>query len=151
MGNRVVAYIIDAAIIGVPVLILYFIAGALFVSSVKTTVDSNGFAHTTGGGGAGLVLLLVVVLGIAAAVYFVYLIGTTGQTPGKKMMGVKVVDVASGQPIGFGRALGRYLVQALSNVVCYAGLWSAWLDSASGRYQGWHDKALNTQVISVPK
>jgi uncharacterized RDD family membrane protein YckC len=110
MDNRVLAFVIDSAIIGIPIFILYF---------------------------------------IAAALYFIHLAGSTGQTPGKKAMGVKIVDAVSGQPIGFGRALGRYLVQALCDVVVYAGLWSASPDSNTGRYQGWHDKALNTQVISV--
>jgi uncharacterized RDD family membrane protein YckC len=149
IGNRVVAFIIDWAIVAIPIFILYFIAAAIFISSVKTTYDSNGFAHTTGGGGAAVVVLLVVLIGIGAFFYFVYLIGSTGQTPGKKWMGVKVVDATSGQPIGFGRAFLRYLVQGLCNIVCYAGLWSAFLDSGSGRYQGWHDKAVSTQVISV--
>lgn len=149
MGNRVLAFIIDWALFAIPVIILYFIAATIFISSSDTTCDANGFCHSTGGGGAGLVVLLVFVLGIAGALYFIYLAGSTGQTPGKRAMGVKIVDAASGQPIGFGRALGRYVVQALSNFVCYAGLWSPYLDGSTGRYQGWHDKALNSQVISV--
>jgi uncharacterized RDD family membrane protein YckC len=150
IGNRVLAYIIDVAIIAIPLFILEIIAAGMFVSSAKTTCDPNGFnCHFTAASGAAVVYLLVFVLGIAAFAYFVYLTGTTGQTPGKKWMGVKVVDAQSGAAIGIGRAFGRYIVQGLSNIICEAGLWSAFLDSSSGRYQAWHDKALNTQVISV--
>ena len=150
VGNRVVAFIIDWALIAVPTFILYLIAAAIFISSSKTTYDDNtGVYRTTGGGGAAIVFLLVVVIGLAAGFYFVYLLGSTGQTPGKKWMGVKVVDATTGQTIGFGRAFLRYIVQGLCNIVCYAGLWSAFLDGGSGRYQGWHDKAVGTQVISV--
>jgi uncharacterized RDD family membrane protein YckC len=124
IGNRVLAFLIDWAIF----IILDIIA---FASG------SNGFR---------LVVDLIV---IAVAIYFVYMTGSVGQTPGKKIMGVKVVDAASGQVIGFWRALGRIIVQGLCNIICFAGLWSAFLDSRSGRYQGWHDKALSTQVISV--
>jgi uncharacterized RDD family membrane protein YckC len=75
--------------------------------------------------------------------------GSAGQTPGKKIMGVKVVDNRTGATIGFWRALGRIIVQGICNILCFAGFWSAWLDSKSGLYRGWHDKALDTRVISV--
>jgi uncharacterized RDD family membrane protein YckC len=149
MGNRVLAFIIDGVIIGVPFAILYGIGIAIFVSNSHTTCDENGFCTTTGGGGAAAVFLVIFLLAVAVWIYFLYLVGTKGQTPGKKIMGVKIVDAQSGQPIGMGRAFLRYLVQAVSNIACYAGLWSAFLDSSSGRYQGWHDKAVNSQVISV--
>jgi len=128
VGNRVLAYIIDFAIVAIPLWILDAIA-----------ISNNSFG----------LLSLVGLLGLGAFVYFVYLTGSVGQTPGKKWMGVKVVDANTGAIIGFGRAFGRYIVQGLSNIICWAGLWSPFLDSGSGRYQGWQDKALSTQVISV--
>jgi uncharacterized RDD family membrane protein YckC len=124
MGNRVVAFVIDWAIF----LVLDIIAYA---------TSSNAFR------------LIVDLITIAVAIYFVYLIGSVGQTPGKKIMGVKIVDANTGQVVGFWRALGREVVQGLCNIICFAGLWSAWLDGRSGMYQGWHDKALSTRVISV--
>jgi uncharacterized RDD family membrane protein YckC len=124
MGNRVVAFVIDWAIF----LVLDIIAVA---------------------SGSGAFRLVVDLITLAVAIYFIYLIGTVGQTPGKKIMGVKIVDATSGQTIGFWRALGRLVVQGLCNIICLAGLWSAWLDSGSGMYRGWHDKALGTRVISV--
>jgi uncharacterized RDD family membrane protein YckC len=128
MGNRVLAFIIDFAILGVPAIILFAIAGA------------------TGSGGILAVAYLVI---FAAGIYFIYLTGSVGQTPGKKIMGVKVVDNNTGATIGFWRAFGRQFIQGLCNYVCFAGFWSAWLDSSSGLYRGWHDKALTTRVISV--
>ena len=128
IGNRVLAYIID-------VVIIFVIIGIL-----------DGLAIAANSGAlSGLAFLA----GIGIFFYFVYLTGSVGQTPGKKFMGVKVVDANTGAIIGFGRAFGRYIVQGLSNIICYAGLWSAFLDSGSGRYQAWHDKALSTQVISI--
>jgi len=128
IGNRVLAYIID-------VVIVFVVAGILEVIAISAN--------------SGALLGLAYLVGIGIFFYFVYLTGSTGQTPGKKFMGVKVVDANTGAIIGFGRAFGRYIVQFLSNIVCYAGLWSAFLDSGSGRYQAWHDKALSTQVISI--
>lgn len=151
MGNRVVAFIIDYALIAVPLFILYFILAAAFVSTATASFDPNTGEFNSGATtGLGIVLTIIPLLSIAAFLFFAYLLGTKGQTPGKKWMGVKVVDNDSGQPIGFGRAILRYIVQGLSNIVCYAGLWSAWLDGPpEGRYRGWHDKAVNSVVISV--
>jgi len=128
VGNRVLAYIIDVVIVFVVIGILDGLA-----------IAANSAALSA----------LAFIAGIGIFFYFVYLTGSVGQTPGKKFMGVKVVDANTGAIIGFGRAFGRYIVQGLSNIICYAGLWSAFLDSGSGRYQAWHDKALSTQVISI--
>ena len=124
MGNRVVAFVIDWAILYILDIVSFATGSAAF---------------------RGIVGLII----FAVALYFCYLTGSVGQTPGKKIMGVKVVDNTTGQTIGFWRALGRAIVQGLCNIVCFAGFWSAWLDSSSGLYRGWHDKALNTRVISV--
>ncbi len=124
MGNRVVAFVIDWAI--------------LFVLDI--------IASASGSTAFSAIMSLIV---LAVAIYFCYLTGSVGQTPGKKIMGVKVVDNMTGAPIGFWRALGRVIVQGICNILCFAGFWSAWLDSGSGLYRGWHDKALNTRVISV--
>ena len=150
MGNRVLGFIIDLLIVGVPLGIVYGITVASVVHNARSCVlssDPNCVSRSASGGG--VLVLVILLIAVLAVGYFVYFIGKTGQTIGKKMMGVKVVDATTGQPIGYGRAFGRYIVQSLANFVCYAGLWSAFLDSASGRYQGWHDKALGSQVISV--
>lgn len=163
MGNRVVAFIIDYVILNVFSIIAIIILFTGVLASTSTLdcssyqIDPNTGAVTggcvnSGGAGAGVVITFVVflILWIAVLVAWVWMLGTKGQTPGKRWMGVKVVDNDSGAPIGFGRALLRYIVQYLSNIVCYAGLWSAWLDGPpEGRYRGWHDKAVNSVVISV--
>lgn len=124
MGNRVIAYIIDAAI--------------LFVISLIGAI-----------GGSSAFRLIMDLVTLAVGIYFIYLLGSVGQTPGKKIMNVKVVDAVSGETVGFWRAFLRQFVQGIANILCFAGLWSAFLDGKSGRYQGWHDKAANTQVISI--
>ena len=148
IGNRVVAWIIDFVIVAVPLGIIDLVVVANILRHTHTVCDTTGYCYvrtTTGGGG----LAIVDVIGIAIGLVFIYMTGKYGQTPGKRIMGVKVVDANTGQVIGFWRAFGRAIVQGLSNLLCFAGLWSAFLDSSSGRYQGWHDKALTTQVISV--
>lgn len=156
--NRVLAYAIDFGIWLVFDLVIYFVAAASIfaaASSISCGYDSSGdyrCSNVSAGAGAGIMIFFFLALaaGIALAVYYIYAVGKTGQTPGKKIMGVKVVDAQTGQPIGFGRSFVRILVQSLCNALCYAGLWSAFLDQPpAGTYRGWHDKAANTQVISV--
>lgn len=92
--------------------------------------------------GAGSVLSLLVGIG-----YFVYLEGgPTGQTLGKKAMGIRVISFDTGGPIGYGRAFIRYIGRIVSAIVIYIGyLWMLW-DSEK---QCWHDKFASDVVVPV--
>jgi len=85
-------------------------------------------------------------LNIVLIIVFVIVpIGRTGRSVGGRVTKVRVVDASSGQPIGVGRALARWIVSILSGCVCYLGfLWMLWDD----RKQTWHDKATSTIVVS---
>jgi uncharacterized RDD family membrane protein YckC len=75
---------------------------------------------------------------------FTYLVGRTGQSSGRRMVGLKVVD-SEGDPIGFWRSLGRNLFAIfISAPVFYLGfLWVFW-DPCK---QAWHDKVFRTFVL----
>ncbi len=94
---------------------------------------------------AGIVLL---VIGLVLAIYL-YLrhLATTGQTWGRRIAGIKVVDATTGGPPGWGKAIGRSLFEGtISGWVCYLGfLWMLW----DSKRQTWHDKVANTLVIRV--
>jgi uncharacterized RDD family membrane protein YckC len=100
----------------------------------------------TGGTIAAAVLLGLVGL-VAVLLYYTRMIGGTGQTIGKKAVGVRVVDSTSGAPIGTGRALGRYLFATfISGNLCALGyLWALW----DGRKQTWHDKVVSSVVVKA--
>jgi uncharacterized RDD family membrane protein YckC len=74
--------------------------------------------------------------------------GNTGQTIGKKIVGLKVISEATGQPIGPGMSIARYFAHIVDSVICYIGwlfpLWDA-------KKQTIADKLLGTVVITVPK
>ncbi len=85
---------------------------------------------------------------LISAGYFTYFHGTTGQTPGNAVLGIRVVDLrdAPGQPIGYSRAFVRWIVSIVSAVVILLGyLWMLWDD----RKQTWHDKAAASLPIRV--
>ena len=53
-------------------------------------------------------------------------------------------DAATAQPIGAGRAIGRYFAMFLSAILCYLGyLWMLW----DPQKQTWHDKIASSVVV----
>jgi uncharacterized RDD family membrane protein YckC len=87
-----------------------------------------------------------VLVWVGWAAYYVVLIGgPTGQTVGKRALGIRVVDFDTGGPVGHGRAFVRFLVQTfISGLIVYLGyLWMLW----DREKQTWHDKAANSVVV----
>jgi uncharacterized RDD family membrane protein YckC len=83
-------------------------------------------------------------LGLA---YYIYLEGSpSGQTIGKRIMGIRVVDFQTGGQIGYGKAAIRYFGRILSAIPCGLGyLWMLW----DPQKQTWHDKLAATVVVPV--
>jgi len=72
--------------------------------------------------------------------------GRTGQSFGKKLTGLKVVHVQTGQLIGMGPNLGREVCAQIFNQLCVLNvLWPLWDD----KQQTWHDKVVSDIVIRL--
>lgn len=129
-GERVVAYLIDWVIIVVPVIALYIVGAIL-----GAVADVLGV----------LVFLVAWLVSVVAGFYLMYLNGSVGQTPGKKVMGLKVVSETTGQVIGGGAGIGRGFCHLIDALICYIGflfpLWDA-------KRQTIADKILKTVVTS---
>ncbi len=77
--------------------------------------------------------------------YFTYCHGVTGQTIGKWICGLKVVN-RNAEPLGLGRAFLRWLGYWVSSLLFGFGfLWII----VSSQKQGWHDKIAGSYVIRV--
>ena len=77
--------------------------------------------------------------------YFTLFIGDSGQTPGKMILGVRVVRT-DGLPVFYGQALFRALGYYVSSLLFGLGfLWAVW----DRRNQTWHDKIVGTVVVRV--
>lgn len=101
----------------------------------------------TGEGGA-LPLTLVgvgVVLPLAYALVMIWLSGAKGFTLGKLALGLRITRYSAGGPLGFVRALGRWVV--------YGVIWpvmalSIFLDPKK-QLRGFHDRAVDSIVVSA--
>jgi uncharacterized RDD family membrane protein YckC len=117
--RRFAAALIDGIIVGIPSSIL------------EQTLHGTGYA---------IALVL-------AVCYFGFLEGSpSGQTVGKRGVGIRVYDLRGRGPIGFGRAVGRYFARIISAIPFFLGyLWMLW----DGESQTWHDKLVGTVVVPV--
>jgi uncharacterized RDD family membrane protein YckC len=86
---------------------------------------------------------LALYLGMLALFYAVYFTGTTGQTPGKLMLGLRVVG-ASGRPPSYGRALLRAFVGTLGIALAGSVLVPMAFDPARRTL---HDRLFRTRVV----
>jgi uncharacterized RDD family membrane protein YckC len=151
-GSRAGALIIDVllSLLGfVP-----FIVGAVLLVAAAPEVDTYGSSvdGTANGGLAltgGLLIFLGIVLIIAIQVWNrIFKMGRTGQSVGKKAMGIKLVNDSTGEPIGALQAFLRELLSAVINQAFYISyLWMLWDDNK----QTLHDKIVHSTVIQVPK
>ncbi|GAA1594810.1 hypothetical protein GCM10009789_56090 [Kribbella sancticallisti] len=92
-----------------------------------------------------LLLFLLVALGVAIWNVVIQQ-GNTGQTVGKKVVGIKLVDGDTGRPVGPGKAFLRQITHVLDGAACYVGyLWPLWDE----KKQTFADKINNTLVVKV--
>jgi uncharacterized RDD family membrane protein YckC len=146
--KRLVAILIDGAIIGVGYYIVILVIGiATDAGAHKTTTHKPLHAGALIAG----LILLTVMASIPAAIYYGIMNGSArGQTVGKMAMGIAVRDSRHLGKIGFWRAVGRYLMMVLFMIVLFipyildnlSPLWDK-------RRQAWHDKTAHSVVIDL--
>ncbi|MET9882041.1 RDD family protein [Streptomyces sp. NPDC006430] len=133
-GQRVGAYLLDALIIAGPMYALGFID--LAMSDDPATANPGVF------------FVIGVLYAIGMGFFQLYKEGATGQTIGKKVLGISLRREADGNTLGFGMAFVRKLAHVLDGLPCYIGwLWPLWDE----KKQTFADKVCSTVVIQVPK
>jgi uncharacterized RDD family membrane protein YckC len=100
-------------------------------------------------GALGALVAFVGYLGVFAFLIWQLIIqGQTGQTIGKRAIGIKLVNEGTRQPIGAGMSVVRQIAHFIDGLICYIGylfpLWDA-------KKQTLADKILSTVVVTVPK
>jgi uncharacterized RDD family membrane protein YckC len=128
--QRVGAYLIDYLAVVVPI--------AIAIGLIAPGRDRGGAAATVGG--------LLYLVGFGVWIYNRWIQqGRTGQSWGKRALGLKLLRMDNGQPIGGGLAFARDITHTLDAIPCYLGLlWPIW----DARRQTFADKIINTVVIA---
>jgi uncharacterized RDD family membrane protein YckC len=155
--KRVGGYLIDAlisALSAIPAYALLFIGLSVGSQDMDTYTDANGVSRTTGDwndAGTPLVIVgaLLFLLPVAVFVWNTCMRqGRTGYSIGKGVLGIRLIDEATAQPIGAGMSFVRYLCHILDSLACYLGwLWPLW----DAKRQTFADKIMKTVVVNQPK
>lgn len=144
--QRLVAFLLDSVLLLIPLTTVYLVA----VAPGAAQCDPAGGSCSANDTGTLLFFMLCYVVVVPA--YFVLSNGgRKGQTLGKKTVHIMVCDKDTGESIGYGRALGRWLMYGLFWLFGLLGvlnaLWPLW----DPLKQAWHDKAVNSVVVSTPR
>lgn len=153
-GARVAAFLIDAllACVGaIPWAIGLAVLGASASTSAfdpanpyvpQDTIDPGMAAL------AGLLMLAGGVLSLAIQLWNrVFRMGRTGQSVGKGVMNLYLVDRSTGNPIGAGMCFVREIAHILDQIPLYVGyLWPLW----DPQRQTFADKVVGTVVAQAP-
>lgn len=129
-GKRAVATLIDYSVGLAAYIVIAIVSGII-----------GAVSDTLGALVAGLLYLVV------AAYYFyiLYMTGQRGASPGKRVMGLKVVKLADGQVLGGGMGIVRGLAHIVDQIICYIGyLFPLW----DPMRQTLADKIIGTVVLS---
>ena len=134
-GRRAGAYFLDVLVIAIGVFAVGFAIGVIGAG--------------IGGGDTFFVVFLILILAVPIF-YYVYFVGNEqGQTYGRRAVGIQVRSEDTLGPVGYGRALGRYLITFVFGIFTFPlildFLWPLW----DSRNQTLHDKAASTVVIRL--
>ncbi len=118
VGTRFIALFIDGIILGI-------ITGVL----TRGGLAVGGFASFI----------------VGVIYYWYFLTQNNGQTPGKRIMGIRVIKV-NGEPLQAADVIVRYIGYYINSIVFMLGWIWAFFDKDN---QGWHDKLAGTYVVKA--
>lgn len=147
-GQRLGAAIIDGLVLSVPIVLLFGVLFLLVAAAAGSSLDGGGNGAAGGLAFAGFGLFAVVLLLslVAPVLYGVGFEGSRyGQTVGKWVLGIRVVDGPTAGQLATSRAFVRVLVRSFASGAVFAlgYLWMLWDD----QNRTWHDLAADSRVV----
>jgi uncharacterized RDD family membrane protein YckC len=135
IGKRFAALIVDSILIGVVSVPIVFGSMAFLFSrpNEAPTEDMVGL----------YMFAMIAALGVWVLFYMTWFVGRFGATPGKMMLGIKIVR-SDGSPVSYLRAFARFWAHQLSANIMYIGFIIALFDDQK---RALHDHICDTRVI----
>ncbi|MFF0630957.1 RDD family protein [Nocardia sp. NPDC004151] len=147
-GARVGARLVDSLVVMGPFILLDVIANTAGTSEPQcTTTRYSTYCDSGTMNALGFICVLIgFVALVGAGLFMAYQEGTTGQTLGKRVAGIRLLKESTGQPVGFGMAIVRYFAEMVNTLCCYLGwLWPLWDE----KKQTLGDKIMGTIVVKA--
>ncbi len=117
------------------ILIIAVTMPLIFMIYGKEYFDSTAFVE-----GPLDLLISYILPAIAVVVFWIY----RSATPGKMLVGVKIIDAETGEKCSKGQLVLRYIGYYVAVIPLFIGIiWVAF----DNRKQGWHDKIAKTLVV----
>ena len=142
--SRVGGTLIDGlmgALFAIPAVVAFFASPKHRVSCTVNGDPGTCSVPTSAGWAA--IIGLGALFSVAYLVIYCRMVGK-GASWGQKAVGNRVVRIDNYEPIGTGKAVGRFFARYLSGFLCYLGyFWMLW----DKNKQTWHDKMVGSIVI----
>ena len=157
--NRIIAYILDAILVGLFTFVVGVILAGLGLTAVTVNPDLSVSVNYAGAFIQGILGLLI------SAAYFIYTWTRMRATLGMRVLGMQIGNAGDGATMTTNQGIRRYValsapaiiaqvfnaIPLIGVVIGLAGLvWYIWLIytmAQSPTKQGWHDTFANTQVV----
>lgn len=145
-GQRLIALLIDGAILGVGGMIVAAVFGGIFVGTAGIDTLTGSGEISEGTLIAGFLLYFLFIVGMTVAAWLYYALQESSPrmaTIGKRAMGIVVTDM-DGHRISFARATGRFFSKWISGAIMYVGYIMA---AFTEKKQALHDMIVNSLVM----
>jgi uncharacterized RDD family membrane protein YckC len=137
LATRALAFAVDAAVVnGIALFVGVVVGLGLSLFDIPKTAQ-----HVLVVVGAALTFLWLMA-------YFVLFWAANGQTPGNRLMEIRVQDRTTGRPIPYRRALLRVLLLELSAILLFTPALLMLVDS---QRRALHDRVARTVVVYAPR
>ena len=137
IGNRFLACAIDHAIQALAL-------GLIAIASL-TLASFSFIEQAMASAPKWVIAVMIILLFLVFAGYFTFFEWIwSGQTPGKRVMGARIVDAETGGPVSTKQAIIRYLGYYVSMLGLFIGYFWVGFDP---KKQGWHDHMAGTVVV----
>jgi uncharacterized RDD family membrane protein YckC len=137
---RLIAYIIDSIIIGIPAYIIYW----LLLLPLATTTVNYGYGYSVAVTAWWASLLIPLVLGVLQLFYFVFMDSNSGGTFGKRILKLQVQSVNGGK-LSINQAFIRNISKIYGLILLLD--WLIGIISQGNKQQKFLDRAANAIVL----